>query len=584
MTLALVTVATAAAAETELTVTHTRDAGEGSYRAALEAANATGGNAVMRFDIPEDDPGFDPDAGTWTITLTDTPPSIVVPWVTIDGGSQTRAHGDTNPNGPEVVLSGGGHQVEFAVSIINAAHCTIRGLSIVEFLYGIQIYGPGATDSHIAGNHIGLGSDDARVRGNYNGVELISGAHGNTIGGAEPSDRNVISGNEHIGIRVSDAHENIIVGNYVGLDISATAAVPNSDGICIEGHARDNVVGGPTPAERNIVSGNVAYGVDLFGVGVSGNQVLGNYIGTDLTGTAAVPNTYGVLFDDRSHDNVVGGLGEGEGNLISGNTAFGAYFYNMGTRANRVVGNRIGTDVTGTRALPNETGVHIDGGTVDNAVDSNLISGNLVAGITLFALYTDDNHITRNLIGTDATGQSPLGNGVDGIRVAFGPRDNVIGGSPEDANVIAHNGRAGVVVESPGARGNTISANRIFGNGRMGIDLFPGGPNPNDPGDVDEGPNGGMNAPVILSVERQNGGWIVSGGLDTRDPAQATVEVYLNPADPGAPPQGSEYLGTVRPDADGRWSLLVTPDAEAPRFSATATGADGSTSEFGAGT
>lgn len=86
-----------------------------------------------------------------------------------------------------------------------------------------------------------------------------------------------------------------------------------------------------------------------------------------------------------------------------------------------MIGNRIGTDASGTKAIPNETGIHIDGGTFENLVDSNVVSGNLVAGITIFSILSDRNVITKNKIGTDISGSKPLGNGEDGIRIAFGP-------------------------------------------------------------------------------------------------------------------------------------------------------------------
>lgn len=452
------------AAPISVAVTSTRDAGPGSLREALDAANRNGGQASIAFDIPKADPGFDSGTGTWTITFLDTPPPLTVSRVVIDGSTQAVRQGDTNPHGPEIVLSGNDHTVEQAFALLNAAHCTIRGLAIGQFIYGIQIYGDGSHDNRVVGNHLGCNAAGEKPDGNYNGIEVISGAHDNLIGGTEPADGNLVSGNEHIGVKISDAHRNLVIGNRIGLDRSATRALPNYDGICIEGRAAGNRIGGPKPGERNLISGNVAYGVDLFGWGVRENLVLGNFIGTDHTGTQAVPNTYGVLFDDRANGNTVGGLGEGEWNLISGNTAFGAYFYNNGTHANILRGNRIGTDISGARALPNETGVHVDGGTFENVVDSNLISGNLVAGITLFALRTDRNHITRNRIGTDLTGKLALGNGADGIRVAFGPSDNRIGGTAEEGNTIAHNGGYGVMIES-GAN-NTIAGNIIRNNAR----------------------------------------------------------------------------------------------------------------------
>lgn len=448
-----------AAGPTVFKVTTTRDAGQGSFRAALNNANRAGCPASIVFSIPKTDPGFDAAAGTWTITFHDTPPALTASHVFIDGASQVTRRGSGNLTGPAVVLGGGGHKVEYALCLLNVSYCTIRGLVIGDFVYGIQIYGKGSHHNVVVGNHLGICASGSEAFGNYNGIELISGAHDNIIGGANPADGNLISGNEHIGLKISDAHRNVVIGNRIGLDLSAVRAVPNYDGICIEGRASSNRVGGAASGERNVISGNVAYGVDLFGWGVNGNVVVGNYIGTDHTGLSAVPNTYGVLFDDRANGNTVGGLAEGEGNLISGNTAFGAYCYNNGTRANVIVGNLIGTDVTGRRALPNETGIHIDGGTVENVIDRNVISGNLVAGITLFAVNTDRNRITRNRIGTTQDGLSPLGNGADGVRIAFGPRDNVIGGTDAEGNVIAHNGHLTIKIES--APGNHISGNTV---------------------------------------------------------------------------------------------------------------------------
>jgi titin len=440
-------------------VTTTRDAGLGSLREALNNVNRAGGPASIVFSIPKTDPGFDAAVGTWTITLLDTPPPLTASHVVIDGTPQGTLRKGGNSPRPVIVLNGNGHTVEYALCLLNASHCTIRGMVIGEFIYGIQIYGKGSHHNVVAGNHLGIDATGSKAFGNYNGVELISGAHDNIIGGANPADGNLISGNEHIGLKISDAHRNVVIGNRIGLDVTASRAVPNYDGICIEGRASSNRVGGAATGERNIISGNVAYGVDLFGWGVTSNTVVGNFIGTDHAGLKAIPNTYGVLFDDRAHDNTVGGLAEGEGNLISGNTAFGAYCYNNGTRANVIRGNLIGTDITGRRALPNETGVHIDGGTVDNVVDRNVISGNIVAGITLFAVNTDRNRITRNRIGTAFDGVSPLGNGADGVRIAFGPKDNVIGGSDAEGNVIACNGHLAIQIES--APGNRISGNTV---------------------------------------------------------------------------------------------------------------------------
>lgn len=570
----------AAPASIVFTVSTTRDNGPGSLREALILVNRSSTPKVIRFDIPKSDPSFNTRSGTWTITFYDTPPSITSGNLLVDGCSQSASQGDTNPHGPEIILSGNRHSVEYAFLLVNVSNVTVRGFAICEFIYGIQIYGTGAHHNHIAANYVGVMADGSAAAGNYNGIELLSGAHENLVGGADPAERNLVSGNEHIGIRISDAHRNAVLGNFVGVDRTGTRAVPNYDGICVEGSARGNLVGGPKPGERNLFSGNVAYGVDLFGVGVQENLVRGNFIGTDITGTKAVPNTYGVLFDDRSSRNVVGGTNAGEWNLISGNTAFGAYFYNNGTCSNVVQGNRIGTDVSGTFALPNETGVHIDGGTFRNLVDQNLISGNIVAGVTIFALYTDNNIIIRNRIGTDLTGKRPLGNGADGVRIAFGPKNNLIGGSPTTANIIAYNGKNGVSIESDGAVGNRISCNSIHGNTNLGIDLFPEGPNPRHHAQRKTGPNAGINAPLITGAKLEGGQCTISGTVDLPQPRDATVEVFLADASIPLRPQGKEYVGSIHPDPAGRWKLKSNSIKPGSAVTATVTDAYGNTSEF----
>ncbi|MGA2499086.1 MAG: NosD domain-containing protein [Tepidisphaeraceae bacterium] len=424
---------------TTLIVTSTRDSGPGSLREAVERCNKAAGHARITFDIPNSDTGFEPASGLWRIRLADALPSITTSDVLVDGR--------------RIALDGNDHSVECGFLLLNASRIAVRGFVICGFVYGVQIYGANATGNWIAANEL---SD------NYNAVEILSGAHDNVIGGSGEADRNIVIGNHHIGIRISDANGNRVSGNYVGIDRTGGKAVPNYDGICAEGRSRGNLIGGRQPGERNIASGNVAYGIDLFGAGVQENIIVGNYIGTDAAGTRAIPNTYGVLFDDRAARNILGGTDDGEGNLISGNTAFGAYIYNNGTSSNQIRGNRIGTDATGKVAIPNETGVHVDGGAVDNLVERNLISGNVVAGVTIFALYTDRNIIDANRIGVDIDGR-PLGNGADGIRIAFGPRNNTIGGK-DHPNLIANHGGCGIAADAEDRSHNRILQNTFANN------------------------------------------------------------------------------------------------------------------------
>ncbi|HKQ08563.1 MAG TPA: hypothetical protein VJ464_25805 [Blastocatellia bacterium] len=101
-------------------------------------------------------------------------------------------------------------------------------------------------------------------------------------------------------IRLTDGGGNIVEGNYLGTNLSGDAAVPNAfDGIIIAG-SRDNLVGGTVEAARNVISGNIHKGVLIINgllpnpdfqhmrafSGATNNKVLGNFIGTDYTGTS----------------------------------------------------------------------------------------------------------------------------------------------------------------------------------------------------------------------------------------------------------------------------------------------------------
>ncbi|MCZ2337544.1 MAG: hypothetical protein LC127_04955 [Chitinophagales bacterium] len=158
------------------------------------------------------------------------------------------------------------------------------------------------------------------------------GSKNNIIGGSTIDERNIVSGNRHVGIRLANSNNNVVKGNYVGLNRLGNSALLNYDGISIEGTSKYNIIGGYTADERNYVSGNDAYGIPVFGSGCDYNLIIGNYIGTDITGTIAIPNTYGVLFDDGASHNKVGGYEPGAGNLLSGNSGYGVFLYNPGTQ------------------------------------------------------------------------------------------------------------------------------------------------------------------------------------------------------------------------------------------------------------
>jgi hypothetical protein len=146
----------------------------------------------------------------------------------------------------------------------------------------------------------------------------------------------------------------------------------------------------------------------------------------------------------------IGGTAANAGNVVSGNRGAGIY---LGDAFGVVQGNRIGTDVTGTRALGNGVGLYQGDGSVTvggTAVGAgNVISGNAGDGIQLGY----GGVIQGNLIGTDVTGSQPLGNGGNGIMVIayFTSFGNTIGGTAAGAgNVISANGRDGISMPASG--------------------------------------------------------------------------------------------------------------------------------------
>lgn len=537
-------------------VTNTLNSGPGSLRQAIIYCNGFSGESLIEFNIPETDPNFNIEEGIWVISLTFSLPAITNSNIIIDGNTQTLNHGNRNTYGPEICINGNLNSVESAFLILNASNVEIKDLIINEMLYGIQIYGEGSQYNSVTGCYIGTNYDGSERRGNYVGIEIISGANNNLIGGDTSEERNLLSGNEYAGIRISYAHYNRVTGNYVGVDRTGTTALHNYDGITIEGVSTFNKIGGYAPGEGNVASGNMAYGIDVFGYGVMNNIIQGNLIGTDYQGLFAIPNTYGILFDDRASFNLVGGSEAGAGNVISGNTAFGAYFYNNGTNSNTLRGNKIGTDITGSYSIPNETGVHIDGASYLNVVDSNLISGNLANGVTIFASFTYYNHITRNKIGTDISGLYPLPNGFDGVRITQGPAMNLIGGSPTFANIIAFNHRNGVAIESNPSDYNLISHNCIHSNLALGIELYPEGITLNDTGDPDQGPNDNTNYPYIFTryFDNLTNTTFLSGYADTDCGQPIIIDLYKAEFNSIGIAQGKEWIGSTVCDNIGLWS------------------------------
>jgi hypothetical protein len=235
------------------------------------------------------------------------------------------------------------------------------------------------------------------------------------------------------------------------------------------------VIGGANTTVKGLAINNWSYaGVRIDGSGamgnrIAGNRIAGNFIGTDASGTNAMGNGLGVRVYEGSND-TIGGTTVAARNVISGNVGLGVGIGDGGpnTMGNKVVGNYIGTDATGTKALGNGSdGISIEdlSGTRTNTIiggttagERNVISGNDASGVGLFG---SGNRVIGNYVGTDATGTKDLGNGDDGVTIDSVP-DNIIGGTTAgERNVISGNQRDGIYIDGSDATGNRIQGNYI---------------------------------------------------------------------------------------------------------------------------
>ncbi|MBO4873687.1 MAG: T9SS type A sorting domain-containing protein [Bacteroidales bacterium] len=558
------------------TVTTTGDSGTNTLRYALQMCMSSAGPHTINFNIPTTDANYNPSTGVWVIMPASDLPMIIQSNVTIDGTTQTSFAGDTNPYGPEIVIDGSNAR-DYGFRFMNAPNATLKGLNIRRFSKGAQFYG--SANSIVSGCYVGTNETGDSIMGNDIGLEFISNSDYCTIGGTTTADRNIISGNLHIGIRLLDVKYCAVKGNYIGTNREGTGSLPNYDGMSMEGAVQFCTIGGTTPAGRNIISGNTDYGLPLFGAGATQNVIIGNYIGTDVTGTLPLGNTYGVLFDDGSFSNRVGGDTDSERNIISGNVGYGVFFYNNGTNNNLLKNNFIGTDYTGRYAVANTAGIIIDGISYKNIMDGNIISGNEQVGIGINITASDSNVIVRNYIGTDVDG-NPLPNGLDGIRISQGVQKTIIGGSPEEANIIANNGGCGVYITNDNSKYNLISCNSFYNNGGLAIDLFEPGVNLNDDLDEDEGANNKLNFPTIDEITFTDTAIRINGNLDVLRPQTYKVEIYKASPDHSGFGEGMQYICTVNPCVRGAWSAYITGFNENDFFTTLAIDPENNTSEF----
>jgi hypothetical protein len=255
---------------------------------------------------------------------------------------------------------------------------------------GVRIEGSDTMSNTVQGNYIGTNvNGDATLGNGAQGIEINQVAHDNRVEG------NVLSGNGSNGIIiVGGAHHNVVCGNLIGTDKTGMLAIGGQPGggVDLASGAHHNTIGGPTAAERNVISGNGVDGVFIEGGETMTNTVQGNYIGTDVSGVAAVPNNpWGLFILNGAPGNLI------TGNVISHNADHGLEI-TYSAMDSRIVSNTISHN--------GGAGIHFTQGASLHQVMSNTIASNSQAGVLV------EHGCTRNRL----VGNSIYGNGGPGIR------------------------------------------------------------------------------------------------------------------------------------------------------------------------
>ncbi len=284
------------------TVTNTDDSGPGSLRQAILDAESAAGADTIVFAIPG--------AGVHTITPLTLLPIISQP-LTIDGYTQPGSSPNTNATGA------------------------------LNTVLQIEIDGTTAPNRCIT-----IGSSDVTVRGLVinrctEGIELFN------FFGASPTGM-------------------VIAGNFIGTDLTGVSASPNDFGVSInftQGGTVGATIGGPDPADRNLISANTTAGfrsTSNFNGG-SNTTIQGNIIGLDKSAASRLANGIGIFIGDAAPaSSVIGGVFAGGENIIAGNSGAGIVVAPpsgaVTIRGNAIYGNGgLGISLgNGTGPLPND--------------------------------------------------------------------------------------------------------------------------------------------------------------------------------------------------------------------------------------
>ncbi|MBP9083421.1 MAG: right-handed parallel beta-helix repeat-containing protein, partial [Bacteroidia bacterium] len=416
---------------------------------------------------------------------------------------------------------------QHGIHLIDAGSNTIGGTGLKSNIIsgntqnGILIEGASSTNNIVTGNIIGASPSLGQINPNGVGIKISDGASNNTIGEIGATSGNTICGNNFAGVLINNASSNEIYNNKIGLPFK------NVHGIVIQNGSANNIVGG-TPSERNIISNNDSMGVVINGssnniiagnfigtnengnlpagnkIGVfmsgssfntignqshfnliSSNSIAGilienspsntfknNYLGTDLTGDviyAGSGNAVGVILKN-SNSNLFGGNNTiDEENIICNSAAQGIYLEN--SDLNEIYGNHIGINKNGSLYLGNaQQGIYLESGSDNNTIGSPIVglSNSIAANsIGIYIKYSSSNTIASNKIGNNTDGSGTL-SGTNNQAIGIHLDSVSVGNNIEELNIIGGNTNAGMKISGNLSENNTVSGN-YFGIKSDGI-------------------------------------------------------------------------------------------------------------------
>jgi PKD repeat protein len=404
--------------------------------------------------------------------------------------------------------------------------------------HGVQLYL--ADDTSIVDNEIDrFGRSGGSIGNGGDGIH-IDASHNTQITG------NDVTENTGNGVWV-DVYDVTIQGNIISEN--------GQDGVYLGSSVVDSQIGGSGSNQRNVIGDSGANGVHLYGA--QNVTVSGNYIGlSHITGADGGNQGHGILIENGSTSNTIGGTGSGEGNWIGFNHQYGIRLSGSNTQNNYILGNVIGAPFNWAWEAANHNhGIGIYDGAHDNWIgDGTPPGGNTVlasgwSGVAI--VNSNTNWVVYNRIGTDGAGIN-WGNHFYGVNVVGGANNAIV------LNEIAYNGthagEAGVRIDGAGATGNAITQNSIHDNDGAGIELVNNG-------------NINLPAPTISQANCQ-------GPVAGTACVNCFIEIFSDNADEG------RVYEAFTTDPTGAFSWNGTPNG--PNVTATARDSNNNTSPFSA--